>query len=132
MGFNLPQTLTHHPSSLLQMTLKLVLKKKWFDLILSCEKKEEYREIKPYWVKRLTGYEFGDLEQEHYIKYLQEGLRLNYDTEPGADTAVYPQPGRPPDPPKLPTIDRSWWPILALGCLVIVVFVVVFQKQIDR
>lgn len=34
-------------------TLKLTLKKKWFDMILSGEKKEEYREIKPYWEKRL-------------------------------------------------------------------------------
>lgn len=28
-------------------TLHLVLKKRWFDMILSGEKKEEYREIKP-------------------------------------------------------------------------------------
>lgn len=33
-------------------TLHLTLKKKWFDMILSGEKKEEYREIKPYWNKR--------------------------------------------------------------------------------
>lgn len=29
--------------------------KKWFDMILSGEKKEEYREIKDYWLKRLMG-----------------------------------------------------------------------------
>jgi hypothetical protein len=34
-------------------TLHLTLKKKWFDMIASGEKKEEYREIKEYWVKRL-------------------------------------------------------------------------------
>lgn len=34
--------------------LHLTLKKKWFDMILSGEKKEEYREIKPYWIKRLS------------------------------------------------------------------------------
>lgn len=33
--------------------LHLTLKKKWFDMIASGEKKEEYREIKPYWVDRL-------------------------------------------------------------------------------
>ena len=33
-------------------TLHLTLKKKWFDLILSGQKTEEYREIKPYWNKR--------------------------------------------------------------------------------
>lgn len=35
------------------MNLHLTLTKNWFDLILSGEKKEEYREIKPYWEKRL-------------------------------------------------------------------------------
>ena len=47
-------------------TLKLTLKKKWFDMILSGEKKEEYREVKNHWIQRLTipmpcfnnGYEF--------------------------------------------------------------------------
>jgi hypothetical protein len=34
--------------------LHLTLKKKWFDMIASGEKKEEYREIKPYWVSRLV------------------------------------------------------------------------------
>lgn len=34
-------------------TLTLSLKKKWFDMIKSGVKKEEYREIKPYWKKRL-------------------------------------------------------------------------------
>jgi hypothetical protein len=34
--------------------LHLTLKKKWFDMIASGEKKEEYREMKPYWQKRLV------------------------------------------------------------------------------
>lgn len=39
--------------------LILPIKKKWFDMILSGEKKEEYRDIKPYYMKRfrnLWGY----------------------------------------------------------------------------
>lgn len=32
--------------------LILTLKKKWFDMIRSGEKKEEYREIKPYYTSR--------------------------------------------------------------------------------
>ena len=36
-------------------TLHLTLKKKWFDMIASGEKKEEYREVKDYWMKRLAG-----------------------------------------------------------------------------
>lgn len=34
-------------------TLDLVLKRKWYDMIASREKTEEYREIKPYWIRRL-------------------------------------------------------------------------------
>lgn len=33
--------------------LTLTVSKEWFDMILSGEKTEEYREIKPYWVARL-------------------------------------------------------------------------------
>lgn len=35
------------------MVLHLTLKKKWFDMIDSGEKKEEYRDLKSYWVVRL-------------------------------------------------------------------------------
>lgn len=38
--------------------LHLTLKKQWFDMILSGEKKEEYREHKEYWNRRLSGKEF--------------------------------------------------------------------------
>ena len=34
--------------------LILPIKKKWFDMILSGEKKEEYREIKPYYQSRFN------------------------------------------------------------------------------
>lgn len=33
--------------------LQLTLKKKWYDMILSGEKTEEYRDLKPYWATRL-------------------------------------------------------------------------------
>lgn len=33
--------------------LPLTLKKKWFDMIASGEKKEEYRDLKTYWITRL-------------------------------------------------------------------------------
>jgi len=36
--------------------LHLNVKRKWFDMILSGEKTEEYREIKNYWVNRLGIY----------------------------------------------------------------------------
>lgn len=37
----------------MKKVLNLVVTKKWFDMIVSGEKTEEYREIKPYWVARL-------------------------------------------------------------------------------
>lgn len=37
----------------MKRTLHLTIKKKWFDMIKSGVKIEEYREIKPYWTKRL-------------------------------------------------------------------------------
>lgn len=43
--------------------LHLTLKRKWFDMILLCDKKEEYREIKPYWSKRFN------LHQYTHIKF---------------------------------------------------------------
>ena len=36
--------------------LHLNLKRKWFDMILSGYKKEEYREIKAYWINRFLIY----------------------------------------------------------------------------
>lgn len=41
--------------------LHLTLKKKWFDMIASGEKREEYREMKPYWHKRLAGKEYDTI-----------------------------------------------------------------------
>lgn len=41
-------------------TLHLTLKKKWFDMIASGEKLEEYRAIKPYWKKRLLKCKFRE------------------------------------------------------------------------
>ena len=41
--------------------LTLPIKKKWFDMILSGEKKEEYREIKPYYETRFRNAWKGSL-----------------------------------------------------------------------
>ncbi len=37
----------------MEIHITLPIKKKWFDMILLGEKKEEYREIKPYWTTRV-------------------------------------------------------------------------------
>jgi hypothetical protein len=42
--------------------LKLTLKKKWFDMIESRIKLEEYREIKPYWTVRFENNDYDEVE----------------------------------------------------------------------
>lgn len=42
-------------------SLILNLKKEYFQEIIKGTKKEEYREIKPYWVKRLEGREYENI-----------------------------------------------------------------------
>lgn len=40
-------------------TLEIVIKKKYFNQILSGEKTEEYREVRPFWVARLIDKEYS-------------------------------------------------------------------------
>lgn len=51
--------------------LTLPIKKKWFDMILSGEKKEEYREIKPYYRSRFANV---------FVMYPYSGIPYGYDT----------------------------------------------------
>lgn len=47
-------------------TLYLPLKKQWYEMIESGEKKEEYRLLKPYWEKRLLDYKgLADYYEKH-------------------------------------------------------------------
>lgn len=53
--------------------LELPLKKEWYDMIECGEKREEYREVKPYWEKRLLDYKrlmqyFIDNRKELLVK----------------------------------------------------------------
>ena len=53
--------------------LTLPIKKKWFDMILSGEKKEEYREIKPYWTHRFFRLFDEDVELRPKSMHLGKG-----------------------------------------------------------
>ena len=50
--------------------LTLTVSKQWFDMIVAGDKKEEYREIKPYWVARL----FQNNSNIVDVRYLASGL----------------------------------------------------------
>jgi hypothetical protein len=49
--------------------LSLTLKKKWFDMILSGQKTEEYRDIKPYWGKRFNKFIHKKMNENMYVKF---------------------------------------------------------------
>ena len=49
--------------------LILPIKKKWFDVIKSGEKKEEYREIKPYYDTRFRGYYYPTTGMQPHILF---------------------------------------------------------------
>ena len=52
-----------------ERTLNLTLKGKWFDMILSGVKKEEYRDIKPYWIDRLTFIDPNTLDGQEFKNF---------------------------------------------------------------
>lgn len=60
--------------------LTISVKKEWFDKIMSGEKKEEYREIKPYWVARFYYDRFGKLSPV-LVKELTDYIVKYGDTE---------------------------------------------------
>lgn len=70
--------------------LILPIKKKWFDMIASGEKKEEYREIKLYWTKRIENYyeetklwieqECPNFKEIYYMVMFRNGYSKNSPT----------------------------------------------------
>lgn len=64
----------------MEKRLILPLKKKWFDMIKSGEKKEEYREINEYWIRRL-------IDKERWVELptpdiIYDGVLNQCDFEP--------------------------------------------------
>lgn len=68
--------------------LHLTLKKKWFDMIASGEKKEEYREVKPYWISRLVK-EFGAPHTCDDFNFDYFGLRHSMDAPQAYDLVEF-------------------------------------------
>lgn len=63
--------------------LTLPIKKKWFDMILSGEKKEEYREIKSYYIsrfKKILGIE--DCPNDDFLLVVETITELSQGTKP--------------------------------------------------
>jgi hypothetical protein len=49
--------------------LPLVLKGKWYDMIASGKKKEEYRDYKHYWISRLTRFLYDTGHKKHVVSF---------------------------------------------------------------
>ena len=65
-------------------TLHLPLKAQWYEMIENVVKTEEYREIKPYWVQRLTRYGNKTLGGRLYAYFLSSSPEvLKYNIEQG-------------------------------------------------
>lgn len=75
-------------------TLTLIIKQKWFDLIMSGEKTSEYRELTPYNASRLSeldedGYLTEDPDNEHAVIPIQyDKIRFYVGYHKDRDTAL--------------------------------------------
>lgn len=58
--------------------LHLSVSKKWFDMIASGKKHEEYREIKPFWLTRLMTVNHARQTTKYWNDVLEEGLFLYF------------------------------------------------------
>ncbi len=65
--------------------LHLVLKKVWFDMIASGDKNLEYREIKPYWVKRFIDWSNYPKESKNDYKYIADDMQFDLKRYPFKD-----------------------------------------------
>ena len=68
--------------------LYLPLKKKWFDMIVSGIKKEEYREINDYWTKRLVKTEGNLIDDFAFKQFDYVEFTLGYPSADNADARV--------------------------------------------
>ena len=59
--------------------LHLVLKRQWYDMILSGEKRDEYRDITPYWRKRLEGKDYDVVEFRN--GYQKDARRMRFEIQ---------------------------------------------------
>ena len=58
--------------------LHLTLHKEWFDKIAKREKPFEYREVKPYWTKRIYGREYDEIHFTNGYGPKRPFMRVKY------------------------------------------------------
>ena len=73
--------------------LHLTLKRKWYDMIESGIKREEYREIKPYWEIRLAHKKFDAVCFQN--GYSKDARRMTWEVDCIVQSLGYPEWGAP-------------------------------------
>lgn len=58
--------------------LHLTLHRKWFDKIAKGIKKHEYREVKPYWTKRITDRQYDEIHFRNGYQKNAPFMRVQY------------------------------------------------------
>ena len=78
----LTKTMDKYLSDAKKKILTLTVSKQWFGMIVSGEKTEEYREIKPYWASRLVNQqaESGEVLFDEFGGYCRVIGKLEYKT----------------------------------------------------
>jgi hypothetical protein len=76
--------------------LHLTLKRRWFDMIASGKKKEEYREIKPYWNTRLKDGLYDAIKFRN--GYMPDSPEITVELKGITQGIGYPQWGAPTYP----------------------------------
>lgn len=61
-------------------TLRLPLKRRWFEMAKAGIKTEEYREVTPYWCRRLLHYKESILTLEEIVRYVTHHKCYGYAT----------------------------------------------------
>lgn len=75
----------------MERTLRLPVNKNWYQLIESGQLTHDYREIKPYWIKRLENKEYDVVEFYHRFnqlppmryefEWIKKGRLVNYNMD---------------------------------------------------
>lgn len=69
-------------------TIHLPIKREWFDMILSGEKKEEYRSLTNYWSRRLTNHHIDSIKEDYGVPCEHVYVTINVKTKEGRTTVT--------------------------------------------
>lgn len=69
-------------------TIHLPIKREWFDMILSGEKKEEYRDLTNHWAKRLTGQSRCSITADYGVPCDHVDANIKVNPKPGKTTVT--------------------------------------------